>query len=73
MTTMCFGNNDDGSGPFSPSHAMVLTALRNSVIAQNALHNAAARTLVLDEGGHANTVIQDNVGCLAPSEQREER
>jgi len=66
--TMCFGNNDDGSGPFSPSHGIVLKSLRNSVIAQNALHNAATQTLILDEGGHDDaTVIRDNVGCLAPS------
>jgi hypothetical protein len=65
--TLCFGNNDDGTGPFSPSYGMVLRNLRNSVIAQNAMHNACTQTLILDEGGHdANTVIRDNVGCVAP-------
>lgn len=65
--TLCFGNNDDGSGPFSPSYGMALKNLRNSVIMGNALHNACTRQLILDEGGHdATTVIRDNPGCLAP-------
>jgi hypothetical protein len=65
--TMCFGNNDDGSGPFSPSNGVVLKNLRSSVVSLNAMHNGATRTLICDEGGHdANTIIRDNVGCVAP-------
>lgn len=63
--TLCFGNNDDGSGPYSPSYGMVLRGLRNSAILGNAMHNAAVQQLVRDEGGHdAATVIRDNPGCL---------
>jgi hypothetical protein len=66
--TMCFGNNDDGTGAISPCYAMVLRGLRNSVIVGNALHNAATQHLILDDGGHDTaTVIRDNPGCLAPS------
>lgn len=67
--TMCYGNNDDGSGPFSPSYGMVLRGLRNCAIIGNTLHNAALQQLVRDEGGHdAATVIRDNPGCLVPCE-----
>lgn len=63
--TMCFGNHDDGSGPYSPSYGMVLRGLRNCAIQGNAMHNAATQQLILDEGGHdAATVIRDNPGCL---------
>lgn len=63
--TMCFGNNDDGSGRVSPHFAMVLKGLRSSVIMGNAMHNGATAQLILDEGGHDQaTVIRDNVGSL---------
>ncbi len=68
--TMCFGNNDDGTGRVSPCHAMVLKGLHSSVIMANALHNAATQQLILDEGGHDEaTVIRDNIGCLVAGVQ----
>ena len=65
--TMCFGNDDDGSGPVSPRAGMVLRNLTNCVITGNTMQNGAVKTLIDDDGGHnAATLIRDNIGCLAP-------
>lgn len=68
--TFCFGNNDDGTGPFSPAYGIVLKKLRSSIITANAMHNAAVEKLILDKGGHdSSTVIRDNPGCVAPTSE----
>ncbi len=62
--SMCVGQ-DDGSGKMSPRFGMVLKALKNSVIKDNALHIGALEELVTDLGGHGDgVIIKDNVGSL---------
>ena len=62
--SMCVGQ-DDGGGLMSPKHGMVLRALKNSVVKDNALHIGALEQLVVDLGEHEEgVVIKDNVGSL---------
>lgn len=62
--SMCVGQ-DDGGGRMSPVNGIILRALRNSVVTNNALHIGAIEKLILDLGGHdAATVIRDNPGSL---------
>jgi hypothetical protein len=67
----CAGNNlqagrdDDGRGVWSPSYGIVCKSLRNCVIANNVLDEAALRELIVDQGGHGEgAVIKDNPGSL---------
>jgi len=48
----------------TPAYAMVLRGLKHSVVANNSLFKGAAKELIRDLGGHENTVIRDNPGCL---------
>jgi parallel beta-helix repeat protein len=50
--------------PQSPARAIILRALTDSVVANNTLFQAASRELIVDEGGHTNSVIRDNTGSL---------
>jgi hypothetical protein len=63
--TLHAGRDDGGQGEWSPSYAMVLRGLTNSVIKDNVMHEAALSELVVDLGGHAEgVVIKDNVGSV---------
>ena len=62
--SMCVGQ-DDGGGKNSPQLGIVLRALKNCVIKDNALHIGAIKALVHDLGEHGDgVVIKDNVGCV---------
>jgi hypothetical protein len=50
--------------PHSPERAMILRALTDSVVANNSLFEGASRELIVDKGGHTNSVIRDNPGSL---------
>ena len=54
----------EGRAP-SPINGMVLEGLVDSVVANNTLFHAAHKTLILDKGGHQNTVISNNPGSLS--------
>jgi len=67
----CVGNNlqagrdDGGAGVWSPGYGIVCKNLRNCVIANNVLHEAALRQLIVDQGGHGEgVVLKDNPGSL---------
>ncbi len=62
--TFCYGTDDDGGGQPSPSYALVLEGLRNSVVMGNALNNACLKELILDAGGHEGLVLRDNPGSV---------
>jgi hypothetical protein len=55
---------EDGRAP-SPITSIVLEGLVDSVVANNTLFHAAQKTLILDKGGHQNSVIRDNPGSLS--------
>jgi hypothetical protein len=54
----------EGRAP-SPINGLILEGLVDSVVANNSLYHAAQKTLILDKGGHQNTVIRDNPGTLS--------
>ena len=58
------GTNDRGSETVSPSAAIRVQGLEDSVISGNALYHAAMRQLIADGGGHTRTVIEQNPGSL---------
>lgn len=59
------GRDDGGVGVWSPSYGIVYGNLKNCVIANNTLHEAAMRQLMVDLGGHGEGVIvKDNPGSL---------
>ncbi|HEY1576415.1 MAG TPA: glycosyl hydrolase family 28-related protein [Terracidiphilus sp.] len=59
------GRDDDGTGIWSPSYGIVYSGLHNSVIANNSLHEAANRQLMVDLGAHGDgLVVKDNPGTL---------
>ncbi len=63
--TLRAGQDDGGQGDFSPQHAIVLRALKNSVIKDNVLDGAALQDLLVDLAGHGEgVIIQDNPGSL---------
>lgn len=47
-----------------PRYGMIIAHLRDAVIAENAMYQAAFRELIHDEGGHANLIVRENAGCL---------
>ena len=63
--TLCAGRDDGGTGVWSPSFGIVCKGLQNCVIANNVLHEAALRELIVDQGGHGEgVVLKDNPGSL---------
>ena len=62
-----FGKDAERKRPQSPARAMILRALTDSVVANNSLFEAASRELIVDKGGHTNSVIRDNPGSLVKS------
>jgi hypothetical protein len=60
----CYGTNDDGAGQPSPSFGFILRDLQHCAITGNTLNNASLQALIVDNGGHEDTVIRDNPGCL---------
>ena len=59
------GRDDGEVGVWSPDYGIVYSGLRNCVIANNTLHEAASRQLMLNLGGHGDGVIvKDNPGVL---------
>jgi hypothetical protein len=64
--TMNVGRDDGGKGKYSPSYGIVCRGLENCVIANNVLHNACLRELIVDKGEHGGGVIlKDNPGSLS--------
>jgi hypothetical protein len=59
------GQDAKSGRPSSPIHGMFLEGLVDSVVAHNSLFHAAQKTLIVDQGGHKNSVIRDNPGSLA--------
>ena len=71
MEGLCFTGNSiylDRDGQTVPV-AMILGRLTDSVVANNTLFHAATRELIRDEGGHKNTVIENNPGSLLKPEE----
>lgn len=67
----CVGNNlqagrdDGGTGAWSPAYGIVYKNLQNCVIANNVMHEAALRRLLVDQGSHGDgVVLKDNPGSL---------
>lgn len=67
----CTGNNfecgrdDGGTGVWSPSYGIVYSGLVDCVVTNNAMHEGALRTLLMDAGGAAeNAVVRDNPGRI---------
>lgn len=59
------GRDDGEMGVWSPSYGIVYGGLHNCVIANNTLHDAASRQLLVDTGGNGEGVIvKDNPGVL---------
>ena len=50
--------------PPSPLNGMLLEGLVDSVVANNSLFWAGRDVLIIDKGGHKNSVIKDNPGSL---------
>ncbi len=64
MTGWPFSKDAERKRPQSPERAMILRALTDSVVANNSLFDAASHELIVDKGGHTNSVIRDNPGSL---------
>jgi len=63
--TLCAGRDDEGTGVWSPSYGIVCKGLQNCVLANNVLHEAALRQLIVDQGGHGEgVVLRNNPGSL---------
>lgn len=61
--TLISGHDDFGQGTYTPSYGFVCKSLTNCVIANNAMHDAALKQLVLDLGGHGEGfIVKDNPG-----------
>lgn len=59
------GKDDRGKGEVTPAYGMVLRALTDSVIANNAMHHGATKELMIDLGGHGSgLILKDNPGSL---------
>jgi len=59
------GRDDGEVGVWSPSYGIIYGGLRNCVIANNTLHEAASRQLMIDLGGHdKGVIVNDNPGAL---------
>jgi len=59
------GRDDGGAGVWSPSNGIIYGGLNNCVIANNTLHEAAMRQLMVDLGGHGEgLIVKDNPGSL---------
>ena len=59
------GRDDGGVGVWSPTYGIVYGGLSNCVLANNTLHEAASRQLIVDLGGHGEgLVVRDNPGVL---------
>lgn len=59
------GCDDGGTGEWSPSYGIVYSGLHNCVLANNTLHEAANRELMVDLGGHGEgLIVKDNPGTL---------
>jgi hypothetical protein len=43
---------------------MILRALTDSVVASNTMFEGGSSELIVDKGGHTNSVIRDNPGSL---------
>jgi hypothetical protein len=59
-----FSKDAERKRPQSPAQAMILRALIDSVVANNSLFEGGSRELIVDKGGHTNSVIRDNPGSL---------
>ena len=63
--TIQAGRDDGGKGEMTPDYALVLRALRNSVVANNVMHRGAMKELIADLGGHGEGfILKDNPGSL---------
>lgn len=62
--SLAFGRDDGGKGKASPTVAMKLENLTDSIIANNSLHRAAVNELIQQKGTFTNCVIENNVGSV---------
>jgi hypothetical protein len=63
--TLNAGRDDGGKGDWSPSYGIVYGGLRDSVIQGNVMHNGALEQLMVDLGGHGESVVvRDNPGSI---------
>jgi hypothetical protein len=58
------GSDEAKKRPPSPRYGMILQNLAGCVVANNSLYHAALEKVILDRGGHENSVIRDNPGSL---------
>ena len=58
------GQDDGGAGKFTPQVGFIIKSLSHSVISGNTLWNGYMEDMVIDLGGHGDSLIfKDNVGC----------
>jgi hypothetical protein len=62
--TLSAGRDDGGKGTWSPQTAIVLGGLRGAVVRDNVMDGAALGKLIVDLGGHEDTIVEDNPGSL---------
>jgi hypothetical protein len=63
--TLEVGRDDGGKGETTPDYALVLRAMRNSVLANNVTHRGALKELIVDLGGHGEGfILKDNPGSI---------
>jgi len=62
--TLNIGKDGEHKGQATPRFGIVVQNLCNSVIKDNAMHCGATERLIVDLGGHQDSIIKDNVGCL---------
>lgn len=62
--SFCAGRDDGGKGDMSPSVALRILRLTDSVVASNAMHTGSLNKVINDGGGHVNTIIQNNMGSI---------
>jgi len=63
------GGDDGGTGIVTPTYGMVLRGLIDSVVRNNVMFRGAEKQLIVDLGGHQNSLILDNVGSLVTSKK----
>lgn len=60
--TCLAGQDDGGQGLFTPQVGFVLKNLQQSIITNNTLWHGYMQDMVVDEGGHVELILKDNVG-----------
>lgn len=61
--TFLAGQDDGGVGLFTPQAGMLLKQLECSIVSNNTLWRGYMKDMIIDQGGHKDSIIKDNVGC----------